>query len=232
MEKIIRIILLIPGFFIQLFELSKNGSRDLSNKLRFKNAIIDSGCSINDNVKIEKGVRLFSRVLVNNSEIDTFSYVGYNSIIQNTTIGKFCSIANDVKIGLGNHPLEYFTTSPLFYTKVNPFNFKLIDNLNRFQEYIPVNIGHDVWIGANAIILDGISVGNGAVIAAGSVVTKDVPSYAIVGGVPAKIIKYRFTQNKIDKLLESKWWEYSIEEIKSQITELNMNLNEFKTNKF
>lgn len=90
-----------------------------------------------------------------------------------------------------------------------------------FEEYEIVTIGHDVWIGMRAIVLDGITVGNGAVIAANSVVTKDVPPYAIVAGIPARIIKYRFDGDKIDKLEDSKWWELNLKEIKQKISDLN-----------
>ena len=86
---------------------------------------------------------------------------------------------------------------------------------------ISLPVGHDVWIGSRAIVLDGIVVGNGAVIAANALVTKDVPPYAIVAGIPAKIIKYRFKQDKIDKLIDSKWWELSLNEIKQKINNLN-----------
>ena len=100
-------------------------------------------------------------------------------------------------------------------------NIELIEQDIFFEEYETVTIGHDVWIGTRAIVLDGITVGNGAVIAANSVVTKDVPPYAIVAGVPAKIIKYRFNDDKINKLNDSKWWELDLNEIKQKINNLN-----------
>ena len=116
--------------------------------------------------------------------------------MQNTTIGNYCSIARNVSIGLGLHPLNLFSTSPIFYKRQNALLLDLISKDNEFKEYQPITIGNDVWIGANAIIMDGITIGNGAVIAAGAVVTKNVPAYAIMGGVPAKLIKYRFAEGE------------------------------------
>jgi acetyltransferase-like isoleucine patch superfamily enzyme len=137
-------------------------------------------------------------------------------LIQNANIGKFCSIANNVLIGLGNHPLNFFSTSPLFYKKINPLKIILVSNELYFDEYKPIHIGNDVWIGTNAIILDGVNIGNGAVIASNSVVTKNVEPYSIVGGVPAKLIKYRFTEDKISELMKERWWELSLCEIKKK----------------
>jgi acetyltransferase-like isoleucine patch superfamily enzyme len=148
-------------------------------------------------------------------------------LIQNTTIGKYCSIANDVIIGLGSHPLNLFSTSPLFYKRINPLKLKLVKENQDIKEYKPIHIGHDVWIGTRAIIMDGVRIGNGAVVASNSVVTKDVPAYAIVGGVPAKIIKYRFTDEIQLSLLKSNWWDMDISQIKLNSAEL-INLAKLK----
>lgn len=121
-----------------------------------------------------------------------------------SVIGKFCSIAPNVCVGVGQHPLSLVSTSPRVYQGNSAY-------YRHSSE--PVHIGHDVWIGRNAIIQDGKTVGTGAVIASGAVVTKDVPPYAIVGGVPAKIIKYRFDPAIIKELLASQWWDYPIETI-------------------
>jgi len=104
------------------------------------------------------------------------------------------SVAYGVRIGLPEHPVNMVSTSPKIYRNIKSKDIKDV--------YFPPIIGNDVWIGANAIILQGVTIGDGAVIAAGAVVTKDVPPYAIVGGVPAKVIKYRFSDDVILKLLE------------------------------
>ncbi|KLO22764.1 CatB-related O-acetyltransferase [Marinitoga sp. 1155] len=124
--------------------------------------------------------------------------------------GKFCSVAYGVKIGLNPHPINYVTTSPLFYMKRGGLvNEDLYDEYNE-----KVIIEHDVWIGANVLVKTGVRIGTGSIIAAGAVVTRDVPPYAIVGGVPSKIIKYRFERDVIDELLKSKWWEKDIQILK------------------
>lgn len=216
---IIRVLALPIGLLIKLFGLALVGSRDINNKFRFKGATIDSGCCINSNSKIASNTHLLDNCIINNSTINMYSYIGKNSIVQNTNIGKFCSIANDVLIGLGKHPIEYFSTSPLFYRKNNPLNLKFVEKDFEFNEYEPVSIGNDVWIGARAIILDGITIEHGAIIAAGSVITKNVPAYAIVGGIPARIIKYRFSEETIKKNIETEWWNWDIEKILHNFTD-------------
>ena len=220
-SKILRLILMPFGLFNKLLQLSNDGSRDLHNILRFNGVKIDRGVCIDEKTKMKKSIHILANTLINNSFIDSYTYIGKNSVIQNAQIGKFCSIANDVCIGLGKHPLDNFSTATIFYRKKNTLDIDLIENDMPFEEYKIVTVGHDVWIGSRAIVLDGIVVGNGAVIAANALVTKDVPPYAIVAGIPAKIIKYRFKQDKIDKLIDSKWWELSLNEIKLKINNLN-----------
>jgi acetyltransferase-like isoleucine patch superfamily enzyme len=215
MKKIKRIVLLPFGLIKKLIEVANEGARDVENKLRFKNAIIDKGCSFDSKSKLHPNVHVLENCIVNNSEINSYTYLGKNCLVQNTTIGKFCSIANEVLIGLGNHPLDLLSTSPLFYRIQNPFQLKLVEENLDVVEYKPIEIGNDVWIGTRSIIMDGVIIGHGAVIAANSVVTKNIPAYAIVGGVPAKVIKNRFTDSKITELLELKWWEWDLEKIKT-----------------
>jgi len=220
MNKFYRLLLLPVGLFFKLYELAVVGSRDIHNKTRFSRAIIDRGCCINPQSMVEENCHVLENSLILNSSIQPFSYIGKNSIIQNAKVGSYCSIANDVFIGLGKHPMECFSTSPLFYRVNNTFNYRLVEEDYDFEEYHQITIGNDVWIGARAIILDGVHVGDGAIIAANAVVSKDVPPYAIMGGVPAKIIRYRFSPEKIKKLLALKWWLLPIEEIKKRMNEL------------
>lgn len=124
------------------------------------------------------------------------------------SIGRFCSISSNVHIGQEKqtHPLTWVSSHPFQYTNNSPLNYPVTINM--------VSIGHDVWIGNNSVILEGVNIGTGAVIASHSVVTKDIPPYAIVAGNPAKIVRFRHPEEVCLKLLESQWWEYSIEDLK------------------
>ena len=126
-------------------------------------------------------------------------------------IGMFCEIAQDVKIGVSQHPLNWLSISKFQYSSA-------LDNIPK-QYTLPPNpetiIGNDVWIGTNAIIQPGIKIGHGAVIGSGAVVTHNVPPYAIVAGVPAKIIRYRFSDDIIANLLQLKWWNLPYDKILS-----------------
>lgn len=135
---------------------------------------------------------VYGNSILVNSTIGDYTYIGGNCKIQNATIGKFCSIAEGVKIGLGIHPLNLESTHPAFYSPQSHWKEEITPTIpENLEEYKQITIGDDIWIGTNALIMDGVTIGNHAVIAAGAVVTKDVPEYAIVGGVPAKIIKQR-----------------------------------------
>lgn len=215
MNKIRRVFLLPFGFLKKILELSNEGARDIENRIRFKDAIIDKGCCIDTSSIIHSNVHLLENSIINNSEINSYTYLGKNCLVQNTKMGKFCSIANNVLIGLGKHPIDLFSTSTLFYRKNNTFNIDLITSNFDFQEYADISIGNDVWIGTSAIIMDGVSIGHGVIVAAGSVVTKDLPPYAIVAGVPARIIRYRFSDAKKEELIEQEWWNWDVEKIKN-----------------
>lgn len=125
-----------------------------------------------------------------------------------TTVGRFCSFSPNARVMNRNHPMNYRSMHALFFNPV----FKQVqeDSL----EYIPLVVGHDVWLGHNAIIMPSVkSIGTGAVVGAGAVVNKDIPPYGVVVGNPARVVRYRFSKEKIEELLESKWWEKSLEEL-------------------
>jgi acetyltransferase-like isoleucine patch superfamily enzyme len=176
-----------------------------------------------ENVKIGIYNTIYDEVIINNSELDDYVYIASNSNISNCKIGKFCSIGPNVKVGFAIHPINFLSTFPAFFSTKKQCQITFSD-LDYFEEHSSNSIGNDVWIGANSVILGNIKIGDGAIIAAGSVVTKDVLPYSIVGGVPAKIIKMRFNENKIDELLKLKWWEKDNEWIKKNISFFQRNL--------
>lgn len=220
-NRLFRLLFLPLGLLYRLYDLAVAGSRDIHNKLRFRRAIVDKDCCIDPRSVLEGRCHVLENSLILNSSIGQFSYVGRNSRIQNTVIGSYCSIANDVFIGLGTHPKTLFATSPLFYRVVNTFGYRLVEKNCEFAEYRPIEIGHDVWIGARAIVMDGVRIGNGAIVASNAVVTKDVPPYAIVAGVPAKIISHRFPPEKIQRLQQTQWWSWPVDEIRNRMKDLN-----------
>ncbi|TVR72799.1 MAG: acetyltransferase [Sphaerobacteraceae bacterium] len=160
-------------------------------------------------------------------EIGDYSYLVTGCTAIYSTIGKFCSIASGTHINPGNHPTWRVTQNHMTYRRVS-YRFAETDDAEIFawRRANAVTIGHDVWIGTNAIILPGVSVGTGAVVAAGAVVSKDVEPYAIVGGVPAKPIRERFPAKVAEKLQEIAWWDWSREELEARIVDFN-NLDSF-----
>ena len=149
------------------------------------------------------------------------SGISQDSVIDTAYIGRYSTLAPDVKIVAGQHPTEKIASiHPAFYSARGQMGFTYVNqtifNESRFaNDKYKVIVGNDVWIGSYVRIMEGVTIHDGAVIAAGAIVTKDVPPYAIVGGLPAKIIKYRFNDETIKKLLDLKWWEKDQEWIKT-----------------
>lgn len=155
--------------------------------------------------------------------IGRHTYTGQNTVVMDTRIGSFCSIAWNVTIGAAEHDFNKITTHSFLYNEYDHIRpKKTIEAYDRFGKEI--TIGNDVWIGANSIVLRGVAVNDGAVIGAGSVVTKDVPSYAIVAGNPAKVIKSRFSDEIIKELLELKWWNFTDDKIQEMYPYFEENL--------
>jgi chloramphenicol O-acetyltransferase type B len=154
--------------------------------------------SIHPSSKIEAGSNVvFSR-------FDRYSFCGYDCDIFYAEIGSFTSIANQVVIGGARHPMEWVGMSPVFYRGRDSVRKKF--SQHELSRPRITSVGHDVWIGRSAIIMSGVKIGNGAVVGAGAIVTKDVPPYAIVAGNPAKLIRFRFSPDLISSLEDSNWW--------------------------
>lgn len=156
---------------------------------------------IGKNVYLRKNVHFEGQP--SDVQIGDYTYINSAYIYDCVRIGKYCSIAHNVCIAPGEHFLDRLSTYPI--------KIRVLGQAwnNVFPERKTTVIGNDVWIGNNVTILSGIRIGDGAVIAAGAVVTKDVPPYAIVGGIPAKVLKYRFAEDVIDKIAAIKWWDKS-----------------------
>lgn len=201
----------------------------LSNEFKYKKYL-----TFDYSVKIGKGSSFegMNKLHPNSSfsgQMGYGSYIGNNSVLQGK-IGRYCSIGRNVKTNPGIHPFTYpyVSTSPAFYSVVKQnggtftntqryIEFKYADKENNFS----VIIGNDCWIGENVFLVGGITVNDGAVVLAGAVVTKDVPAYAIVGGIPAKIIKYRYDEESVIFLRQFQWWNRSPKWLKENIEAMN-----------
>ncbi|WP_134198084.1 DapH/DapD/GlmU-related protein [Bacillus sp. AG1163] len=165
---------------------------------------------INENAKIGNKCEILANVEISaNVEIGDYSYINMGSVVNSGKIGKFCSVGYYTQIGGYNHPISYISTSPHTYSSGNIFN-----EPPYYQDVTrDTNIGNDVWIGSHSVIMQGVNIGHGAIVAAGSVVTKNVPEYSIVAGCPAKVIRRRFDDKQINVLRELKWWDLPLSEI-------------------
>lgn len=189
-----------------------------------KETLLEKGLWVNDienidpkcDFRFEPPVRLQDTYIRNCKVIGAYTYIraGYIQNIQ--SIGRFCSIARGLQVGMGDHPISYLSTHPFQYEPIFPFwkeskEFTATVAKEKMKA-LPI-IGNDVWVGTNVTLLRGVTIGDGAVIAAGSVVNKDVKPYEIVGGVPAKHIRFRFDEDIIQRLLEIQWWDYTLESL-------------------
>lgn len=167
--------------------------------------------------QVSRKAKVYRFAKLDHASIGDYTYIGPGAQIVYASIGKFCSIAGNSKIGMPMHPIHFLSTSPIFYSPKNATGSSWVKKNLYFNEFERCTIGNDVWIGANAIVMGGVTIGDGAVVAAGAVVTKDVPPYAIVGGVPAKFIKYRFDEPLLKAIQSSNWWDKDDLEIRSKI---------------
>lgn len=147
------------------------------------------------------------------STMGRYSFCGYDCEIEYTDIGAFVSIANKVVLGGGKHPMGWVGMSPAFYEGRDSIAFKASTHSRPAPTRI--SIGNDVWIGHSVIVMQGVTIGNGAVVGAGAVVTRAVPDYGIVAGNPARLIRYRFDDETIRRLLATAWWDFDAELLRS-----------------
>lgn len=157
---------------------------------------------------------------ISDSSLDDYSYVSEFTQISNAQIGKFANIASNVRINPGFHPYEMPCQHHLLYRKEMYGFGKNDEAFFDYRKIQKVIIGHDTWIGHGAVIMPGIKIGNGAIIGSNAVVTKDVPAFAIVAGVSAKILKYRFPRDIIKAIEQIAWWDWSHDEIKARLDDL------------
>jgi acetyltransferase-like isoleucine patch superfamily enzyme len=216
-RKMMQIVSIPKGLLQSIWYYAISGVRRCYLEKRFKGTVFEWGTFADDSCRFDEGVVIRFNARVYRCTIGRYTYIGHDSVLQFSTVGRFCSVGPYVLCGLGQHPIGSFvSTCTTFYRNPAPC-LTLLEETIFHEEYIPVHVGNDVWIGARALIVDGVRIGDGAVVAAGAIVTKDVPPYAIVAGVPAKIIRYRFSEDIINKLLTIKWWDRDIEWLKSHI---------------
>lgn len=188
-----------------------------------KRCIIRHSAILNLRTKLSAGCAIGARSNISGSEVGYGSYMGKDNVLYNVSIGKYCCLADNIRVIGATHPTSKFVSfHPAFYSTKKQAGFTYT-SIQRFDEYRFVEgnffckIGNDVWIGEDVKILGGITIGDGALIATGAVVVKDVPPYTIVGGVPAKVIKSRFEPDQVDFLLKFQWWNKGEDWIKGNI---------------
>jgi len=204
-----------PWYFylITVFLKLKNDKFTAGYNLRINKTKLGYSVSIGDNSSLTR------------CKIGSFTYISKNCSLRDVFIGKFCAIAPDFKAGLGFHPISFVSIHPSFYSNEKQVSHSFTSK-KLITDHKPIIIGNDVWIGSGVTVLDGIKIGDGAVIAAGAVVNRDINDYEVVGGVPAKHIKYRFNEEEIKKLKKIKWWNWDLNKLK-QKANLFLNIKEF-----
>lgn len=171
-------------------------------------------CLIETPSDISAEVHLFQKF-----QVGAFTHIN-GGFIKDVTIGRYCSLARDVQIGHGFHPLSWLSVSPLQYfpgyrgwmahvartREMESLEVKTVD----FSWASHTMIGNDVWLGNHVIVKDGVAIGDGAVIGANAVITRDVPPYAVVVGNPGRVVKFRFPDAVIERLLKVRWWRFAV----------------------
>lgn len=199
------------------------------------NSTFGENCSVGDNTNVERctfenNVVINRRSYINDSYVGRYTYMGINTTMNYTKIGAFCSIARNVDIGGFDHDYHKLTTMPAFRFAQTLGGGGRLKSHSKHNDFCM--IGNDVWIAAGAQVLHNVTIGDGAVVGANAVVTKDIPPYAVAVGVPARVIAYRCDKELIDKMLEIKWWDWP-EEVLVENMEfiINSDINEDTVNR-
>ncbi|MGQ2909128.1 MAG: DapH/DapD/GlmU-related protein [Aliihoeflea sp.] len=177
--------------------------------------------------RLGRFVSVGPRVLLRDVEVGDFSYFERHGEAIYTTIGRFCSIAANVRVNALEHPMERVTTHKITYRPNEYFRFHGVDaGYRSHRQAARVTIGNDVWIGHGAVIMPGISIGDGAVVGANAVVTRDVPAYAVVAGAPARVLRQRFPADVAAALVEMAWWDWPHEKLAEALPDMQQLLIE------
>ena len=175
------------------------------------------------NATLGRFTELKERVQFWDSSLGDYSYVERHAEVIYSEIGKFCAIASDVRINALNHPMERISQHKITYRPNEYFVGAKIDKGFRESRIADaVEVGHDVWIGHGAIILPGVKIGHGAVIAAGAVVTKDVGPHAVVAGVPARFVKWRFPPEISARIIALAWWDWEHDRLAKAVDDMRL----------
>lgn len=177
--------------------------------------IMSTSAKVNDShLKYYSRMKDYSEI--HSSSLGEYSYISQYSIVNKSKIGKFCSIANGCYIGLWEHNTQVSTHSFYLYEHSGDF----VEGYSNYdKDELETILGNDVWIGANAVVMKGVKIGDGVIVGASAVVTKDAPPYSILVGNPAKILKYRYEKEDIRWLLKLKWWNFSRDKLKNIIAQ-------------
>ena len=175
------------------------------------------------NAKLGRFCEIKERVQFWDSELGDYSYVERQSEVIYSVIGRFCAIASDVRLNALSHPIQRVSQHKITYRPNEYFAGAKLDKAFRDgRSTAQVKVGHDVWVGHGAIVMPGVSIGHGAVIAAGAVVTKDVAPYAIVAGVPARFLKWRFEPRIAERIIALSWWDWDDAKLAQAIPDMQV----------
>lgn len=207
-------------------ESLRDSHKESSSKQLGEEPSIHPSCKVRES-EIGSWTALGPNTSISESSFGDYSYTAGNVSIVWSTIGKFCSIANGTRINPGNHPQWRVTQHHSTYRRKR-YGFDTVDDEEFFgwRKSHHCSIGHDVWLGTRVIVMPGIKIGIGAVIGAGAVVTKDIGDYEVAVGTPARVIKKRFTDEQIAKLLKSEWWNWDRQALEKRFNDL-LSIDEF-----